>query len=174
MPKEALPPHLQNKKHNDWPWPLSYLPRSINAFGPRCGEGNAGYKPWPPRIVEGKSVTRWESSGAESRILIPALENVHIDASVYGKTYDAIETAGQKREFKVTLEWRELFWPFSEADKMMYSPSTIQISKKGWLKMEPSFFVQWDADDYFFRWGYRPDHLDVYYNYGPYLGRNTE
>ena len=173
MPKSALPDHLKNKKHNDWPWPLSYLPRGINAFGPRCGKGNSGYKPWPPKLEEGKSVTRWESSGAQSRIIIPELDGVTIDPSVYGRTVKAIEE-GSNREFLVKLEWRELVWPFSEADKLVYSPSTIQISKKGWLKMNPSFFVQWDKDDYFFRNGFRPDHLDEYYNFGPYLGRNTE
>lgn len=172
MPKSALPEHLKDRLHNDWPWPLSYLPRGISAFGPRCGKGNPGYKPWPPKLVAGKSVTRWESSGAESRIIIPELNDVKIDPSIYGKTFKAVDQNG--KELTVTLEWRELTWPFSEADRMMYSPSTIQVSKKGWLKMEPSFFVQWDADDYFLRYGFRPDHLDEYYNWGPYLGRNTE
>jgi hypothetical protein len=174
MPKEALPEKLREKRHNDWIFPLSLIPRGWNAFGPRCGKGNPGYLPWPPRIIQGKSVTRWESTGAKSIILIPELEGVRIDSSIYGRTVEAIETNGPERKFKVKLEWRELIWPFSEEDEAMYSPSTIQISPKGWLKMEPSFFVQWDAGDYFCRWGDRPDHLDKYYNRGPYLGRNTE
>jgi hypothetical protein len=36
MPKECLPDHLKDAKHTDWLWPLSLLPRSINAF---CGLG---------------------------------------------------------------------------------------------------------------------------------------
>ena len=128
MPKSALPDHLKERKHNDWIFPLSLLSRGVNAFGPRCGKGNSGYKPWPPKIVEGKSVTRWETSGADSIVIIPSLEDVKIDASVYGKVYKAIdERTGA--ELKILLEWREIEWPFSEKDKRMYSPSTIQKSK---------------------------------------------
>jgi len=172
----ALPDHLKKKKHNDWPWPMSYLPRSVNAYGPRAPKDSPRYKPWPPRLVEGKSVTRWESSGADSIIIIPDLINKKITDKIYGKTYEAIEENGPTpgRKINVLLEWRELEWPFTPKDRAMYSPSTIQISPKGWLKMNPSFFVQWDNKDYFWRWGYRPDHLDIYYNYGPYAGRETE
>jgi hypothetical protein len=174
MSKCSVPDHLKEKLHNDWPFPMSRLPRSINARGPRCPKGSPGYLPWPPKLIKGKSVTRWESSGADSRIIIPELEGVEVDQSIYGKTFKAIETAGERKEFMVTLEWKELKWPFSLKDKMMYSPSAIQISKKGWLKMEPSYFVKWENGKYFFRYGHRPDHLDIYFNWGPYLGRNTE
>lgn len=172
MPKSALPEHLQKKLHNDWPIGLRWVPRGWNAFGPRCGKGNPGYKPWPPKLEEGKSVTRWESSGAQSRIIIPALTDKRIDASIYGQTFKAIDQ--DNKELTVTLQWKELIWPFSEEDKLIYSPSTIQISKKGWLKTNPSHFVQWDNGNYFFRFGYRADHLDQFYNWGPYAGVNPE
>ncbi len=32
MPDSALPPNLKGKKHWDWPWPLSYVPRGWTAF----------------------------------------------------------------------------------------------------------------------------------------------
>ena len=32
MPKSALPPHLRNRPHEDFPWPFSYIPRAWTAF----------------------------------------------------------------------------------------------------------------------------------------------
>lgn len=32
MRRDCLPESLQNKAHNDWPWPFSYIPRSWTAF----------------------------------------------------------------------------------------------------------------------------------------------
>lgn len=32
MPRAALPPHLQDAKHWDWPWPFSLIPRRWTAF----------------------------------------------------------------------------------------------------------------------------------------------
>ena len=43
MPKECLPPHLQNAKHDDWIWPFSYVPRAWTSY---CGS-DPGYKPIP-------------------------------------------------------------------------------------------------------------------------------
>jgi len=172
----ALPNHLKNQKHNDWIWPLSYLPRSVNAFGPRASKDSPRYRPWPPRIVEGYGVTRWESSGADSIILIPELSGKKITDSIYGKSFEATELNGPApgRKIAVLLEWRELEWPFSTKDMAMYMPSTIQKSRKGYLRTEPYHYVQWRDGKYFFRYGYRCDSLDIYYNFGPYAGRNTE
>lgn len=36
MPDKCLPEHLQGKRHDDWLWPLSLIPRGWNAF---CGDG---------------------------------------------------------------------------------------------------------------------------------------
>ncbi|KKM93685.1 hypothetical protein LCGC14_1205940 [marine sediment metagenome] len=36
MPRHCLPEHLRDKRHNDWLWPFSYIPRAWNAF---CGQG---------------------------------------------------------------------------------------------------------------------------------------
>lgn len=32
MPDSALPPGLRGKKHTDWPWPFSLIPRGATAF----------------------------------------------------------------------------------------------------------------------------------------------
>jgi hypothetical protein len=32
MPKSALPKHLQNRLHEDFPWPFSFIPRAWTAF----------------------------------------------------------------------------------------------------------------------------------------------
>ena len=34
MPRSCLPEHLRNRRHDDWLWPFSYIPRAWNAF---CG-----------------------------------------------------------------------------------------------------------------------------------------
>lgn len=36
MSKECLPEHLRDALHDDWKWPLSYVPRAWSAF---CGDG---------------------------------------------------------------------------------------------------------------------------------------
>lgn len=172
MPKCALPDHLKNLRHTDWPWPLSYLPRSINAFGPRCGRGSDGYKPWPPRLIKGKGVSRWETSGAKSIIHIPMLDNATIGPEIYGRTFRVFENGKEKI---VRLEWRELTWPFTEEEANIYFPSTIQsYSPQGYMTMEPWYKSSWNQGMYFVRMGYRNDALDIYYNYGPYAGVNFE
>lgn len=43
MPNSALPKHLQNKLHWDWPWPFSKIPRGWTAFNwgkPKLVAGN--------------------------------------------------------------------------------------------------------------------------------------
>lgn len=32
MPKSALPNHLKNRRHDDWLWPFSYIPRAWTSF----------------------------------------------------------------------------------------------------------------------------------------------
>ena len=34
--RKCLPEHLRDKRHDDWLWPFSYIPRAWNAF---CGKG---------------------------------------------------------------------------------------------------------------------------------------
>lgn len=43
--KQALPPHLRERRHDDWPWPLSYTPRWVNAY---AGEGPE----WPQGVPQ--------------------------------------------------------------------------------------------------------------------------
>ena len=189
----ALPHHLKGKKHNDWLWPLSYMPRSYNARGPRC-TGREGYIPWPPILVEGFGVSRWETSKAESIIEIPELRYRKItDKDVYGKKFEAIERNPGNIYFNKTIivnfpQWEEArvidehvspkIW-LTHVKPNYYHPSALQkFSSSGYLLLEPYYYSKWKIikknevpgektkDDIvlFMRRGYRPDSLDVYYN----------
>lgn len=179
MPKCALPDHLKEKLHSDWIWPLSKIPRAANAKGPRCGIGNNGYLPWPPKLIEGLGVTRWESNESTSIIQIPDFLGYIKSDDIYGKTFDVIERkeghADYGKVFKVTLKWTEVTYNGSTFSPQQYHPSAIQsFSNKGFMKCDPYYYSSWRNKVYFFRYGWRPDSLDVYYNWGPYLGINYE
>lgn len=172
MPECALPEHLKKRKHNDWPFFLRWVPRSLNAFGPRCGEGNKGFLPWPPILISGHGIARWEATRPSNSIIeIPALKNITVKGiDIYGKEWDVIERNEEPRgrEFKITLTTGGL-----------YSPSAIQeFSDHGWMKLKPEFHARWKkltkTKIYFHRRGYRPDHEDTYYNWGPYWGLEFE
>ena len=182
--KLALPPHLQNKKHNDWPWPFSNLYRGYNAYGSRCPEGTNHCRIWPPRLVKGYGVARWETTGAESIIEIPALKFATVDASIYGKTVFAYERNEGNPNFnkliQVKIKWeRANVWDQKIGDKWVqrclpndYHPSALQkFSPKGWMKLNPEYHAWWRRLDeekeepaLNFRRGFRPDSLDAYYN----------
>ena len=170
----ALPDHLKGVLHNDWPWPLSKLERSINAFGPRCPIESPKYRRWPPYLIKGYGVSRWESTGATSIIHIPEFDNKKVNSGIYGLTWDAIElnpaNENYMKEIKVKLH--------GDGE---HSPSALQrFSKRGWMKLSPWYVAQWwkikdmgkGKEDYylFHRQGMRPDHQDKYYNWGPMLG----
>lgn len=186
----ALPEHLRDKRHNDWPWPLSRLRRSINVRGPRCGRGNPGYFSWPPKLVKGKNVCRWESNLAESIIFIPELDGREVRAAdVYGHNFVAIEfNFGHKDYGKskiVTIEWHEVAtMDGTQFSPQQYSPSALQtFSEKGWMECEPWYKAWWrwskmstgsNNRGFNYRIGWRPDHVDTYYNFGPYAGLKSE
>lgn len=182
----ALPENLKERKHNDWPWPASKIARSWNAYGPRCPNDSEKYRPWPPRLVEGHGVARWESNLAQSIIEIPALANrTVLGGQVYGREWQAIERNPGRPDFgqqkTVVLGWREMKWAeiVDPASPLVYSPSALQkFSPAGWMKLTPDYSTRWKiitrreqpdnvtGDDtvLFYRRGYRPDHFDVYYN----------
>lgn len=173
--------NLKDARHWDWPWPLSYVKRSVNAFGPRCPEGSKGYRPWPPQLVKGEGVARWEAKFKtyHSIILIPEFINAEIDAGVYNKTWDAVERNPGAPNFNNRTRVKL----FKGRGDNLYSPSALQrFSKKGWMKLSPWYISQWyllkqmgnelgmgPKEDFFafHRQGYRPDHVDSYYNWGP-------
>lgn len=179
MPKCALPDHLKEKSHNDWPWPFSKIDRAFSAYGPRCPIGSSGYKSWPPKLIKGKGIVRWENNFANSIIYIPALEGKEITGDdVYGKEFEAFETK-ELKPIKVKLDWRELTWDEIQSGVQLYFPSALQkYSMEGYLKMSPWYYSQWkilkqrefteksDGEDtvLFLRMGYRNDALDLYYN----------
>lgn len=185
----ALPEHLKSKLHTDWTGPLKKIPRSFSARGPRCRLEHPagtcdGYRPWPPRLVEGEGVARWENTGASSILDIPALRNRRVTADdVYGKTWTCIQRNVGHSNFgqtgTVTLNWRELSMDQLAAGEDEHSPSALQkFSMRGWIKLSPGYTSRWlilvrreipgavKGDDTvaFYRSGYRPDHVDIYYN----------
>jgi len=196
----ALPVHLRNwngtgkpKPHTDWPPLLNRIPRSFNAYGPRCPKSSKGYRAWPPKLVEGFGVARWELAQASSIIMIPALVNVHVKANqVYGKTWRAIEMAPYNKMFLKEFDVFLTHWQESHVYEMetnpgeifvspdQYSPSALQkFSPNGFMRLDPDYHHSWrvlkkrelplwpeDGEDtvLMIRKGYRPDHLDVYYN----------
>lgn len=192
MPKCALPYHMKDKKHKDWPWPFSKIDRSWNAYGPRCARGSEGHLPWPPRLVKGKGVARWESAAAYSIIEIPELADKTISGKdFYGRDWWVIERRNGHPDFG--LGKRVYFPRWSESvvtveidydreiisvEPDAYSPSALQkFSPCGYMKLDPSYYAVWkilkkkethdgQGEDtvLFARSRYRPDHLDLYYN----------
>ena len=193
MPKCALPDHLKNRKHGDWIWPLSYISRGWSAFGPRCPGRDCqvcngkGYRPWPPKLVEGKGVTRWENAGASSILYIPSLSDKIINPDFYGTNIRAWETNPANPYFN-TEKWVSIKWEIGNTSPNMYFPSALQRwSRFGYLRMTPRYWTIWkvikqkenpfkstrvtgENKVLFWRNGYRNDALDVYYNNGPMLG----
>ncbi|KKM92803.1 hypothetical protein LCGC14_1214780 [marine sediment metagenome] len=190
---DALPEHLKNwkgtgkvKLHNDWPPLLNKIPRSFNSFGP-LAEGKPGFRSWPPKLVEGKGITRWENAGASSILYIPSLEDKTIDDSFYGTKIRAWETNPGHPNYREEI-WILLDYEEGRLDPYMYSPSALQRwSPQGFLRMSPHYWSCWfvlkkneipflpttvtkENKVLFWRNGFRPDHLCRYYNVGPMLG----
>lgn len=194
MSETALPPHLRGKLHGDWLWPFNKISRGWNAAGPRPGPFGPDYLPWPPRLVRGRGVSRWEDPGARSILHIPALDNIEINGdSVYNRSWLATEMAEGHPDF---MKAKDVFFPPWEPANVYdmkvnghyvqycepghYSPSALQkFSQKGWMKLEPHYHAKWKVlkkrelplwpetgEDavMFYRRGNRPDHVDLYYN----------
>jgi len=182
MPICALPDHLKDKKHNDWCWPFKNIPRGSNAYGPRCPGitcpicHGKGFRPWPPILIKGFGVSRWEGTGeGHSIIHIAKLDDIFVTGDdVYGNVFDGIEmnpALDPGHIVRVKL-----------VRGSGYSPSAIQeFSTHGYEILEPYYVAKW------MKWtktlwpnyrnGYRPDHNDMYYNYSkivPYAGLHFE
>jgi len=50
MPDSALPPNLKGKRHTDWIWPFSLIPRGWTAFTLKTN---------PPKLLLGYNVSYW-------------------------------------------------------------------------------------------------------------------
>lgn len=170
---EALPYHLRNWKntdrvrlHDDWPPLLNLIPRSWTATGPRA-IGKPGFAPWPPMLVEGRSVTRWENSGSSSILWISAFEGIKITPKdVYDREHLAMEMNPGHPDFRKSKT--VYFPPYRQAtvveigtgqrDKWGaeimetivtpndYSPSALQKFSfgSGYLKLSPLYIAKWD------------------------------
>jgi len=154
----ALPPHLRGRKHNDWPWPFKGISRGWNAKGPRA-KGTQDYLPWPPILVEGKGVSRWETAGGKSIVHIPGLDHVQVKGSdLYGLDWNGVEmNPGNPRfhepvQIRLTQRTSNVFDVWDESidkwvqvcDPDSYSPSALQkFSPKGWMRLSPDYYSQW-------------------------------
>lgn len=182
---EALPPHLANyqgtgkvKLHTDWPPLLRLIPRSWNARGARVRTDSEGYLRWPPVLVEGRDVTRWENTGATSILFLPDLIDETIKGSdVYGRTHKVIETNRGNKRFK---EEFDLFFPHPMEAHVYdvlkknglyelccspndYSPSALQKFSwgSGFVELKPYYKSKWKILDKR-EWPWEtpgPDHL---------------
>ena len=158
----ALPPHLRGRLHNDWAiWPFNKISRGWNAAGPRPPKDAKDYMAWPPKLVEGRGISRWETAGGDSIIHIPALDNCQITgAKFYGRNWLCVEMNPGKPDF---MKSRDIFFPaWQEAHvydtpdpdrpgKFIqhcapdnYSPSALQkFSKQGYMELEPDYKSWW-------------------------------
>ena len=154
----ALPPHLKNRLHNDWPPIVNHIPRSWNARGARCPRDSGGFLSWPPRLLRGKGIARWETTGANSIIYIKSLENVEVTGDmIYGMSFDAVElnrgNPNYKKIIKVKFpQWRPAkVWDELVNDRYVqridfndYHPSALQkYSRKGYMVLDPYYKAIW-------------------------------
>lgn len=163
MSDNALPPHLRGRLHNDWPWPFNKISRGWNAKGPRPGKFASDFLTWPPRLERGAGVARWESSGGNSILFIPGLENVEINGVMfYNRRWLVTEMNPGHPDF---LKSKDMFFPewqpcrvfdtsngdgtwTQHCEPEMYSPSALQkFSKKGWMKLSPAYHSEWNYNN---------------------------
>lgn len=191
------------KLHTDWPPLLNMVPRSFNVKGPRVGKGNTGYAPWPPRLVEGENVAKWETTetnlAPQSVIFISELVGRKVRGEdVYDRDWMAKEMNPAHPQFNqwrsVRLQWSEAIvtdgkhpdhgLPITRISPNHHSPSAIQAySRQGSMILAPRYSSRWkwgvsfnlrDPRGFFWRFGWRPDHVDAYYNNGPFVGLKGE
>lgn len=167
---KALPKGLREKLHTDWFGPLKKIPRGVNAYGPRCGEGSKGYLPWPPQLVRAYNAVEWETSRElldgsflTYKVFVPAFVNTEIGPEVYRHSWTVEKPDGSEDVIDLND-----FWPAIIPKR----------AESGWIKLDPEFRCSWGGQpDKWYRWyardGMRLD-FELYYNYGPYAGRNPE
>jgi len=73
----ALPHKMWNRRQDDRPWPLCKQFRGRNAIGPRAKELGvmAKFTPTPPKLAQGRGITRWMAVGDVSILEIPLFED---------------------------------------------------------------------------------------------------
>lgn len=180
----ALPHKLWNMRHDDNEWPSCHKFRGEDAFGPLAGEGHDKYLPPLPQLVKGRGIARWMSSGDKKLIEIPLFkdydvtwtpENIPATIEIVDRKCGSV-TYGST----TTITKQELF--------AEYAPSPLQkFSDKSWLETYPyhvSYHIMFKKNEpycggkpegpdkvYFWRYGWRWDSLDNYYNKGgAYVG----
>ena len=93
--REVLPDHLKDRKHDDWPYILRWVPRWATAFG---GEGPS----WPDGIPEGP---------IRKPIPPPGEQTYHLyDKKGWWRSYYALsfEFAGKIWHLRVGFRWDDV------------------------------------------------------------------
>ena len=137
----ALPKHLRYKLHNDWPfWPLTKVPRELNAFGPRSKRRPFNWRRFPILLI-GYNVPRWMDA-YDKEVKVCDAENRWVFLRKYP---DCGPSPLQKFG---GFSW-QITWPLHFALSLADDEGNCK---------------------FLFRIGCRWDSLDVYYNIGPYAG----
>lgn len=150
MPKCDLPEHLRERKHNDWPIGLKWVPRGWNAFSHRC----SGWRKVPILLV-GYNCTRWMTPGDR--------DVIHV-LSKTGLSFGGINMPdyGPSPLQKFSKWGFSLVWPLHFEFHYIIGDSTIEYSNQGVIISGDKVLL--------FRIGARWDSYDSYYNIGPYIG----
>jgi hypothetical protein len=170
-------------RHDDNPWPGCHRFRGKDAYGPLAGEGHDKYFQALPKLVKGRGIARWLSVGDTKAIEIPLFKDYSVTwtTSTIPATLDVVDRKCGSATFgsTFTITKEQLF--------AEYAPSPLQKwSDKSWLETDPyhvsyhliinkkeTYCGKPDGPDdvYFWRYGWRWDSLDNYYNKsGKYIG----
>jgi len=153
MPRQALPKHLQNRNHEDWLWPFSYIPRGWSAF--------KFFQ--PPKLLIGYNVRRWDMPG----------DLMTIQDYPYGTGWlfgFQSTTHGPNAIQKLLGTWRFSF----HISFPLCIHFTIKYNKRRkWTKndLEKGEEQGYDCVRMVYgRIGFRWDSYDKYYNLGAFIG----
>jgi len=180
----ALPHKLWNMRHDDYEWHSCHKFRGENAKGPLAGVGHDKYFPPLPVLVKGHGIARWMTAGDTSILEIPILKDYDITWTTTTLHNEMLVT-----ERKCGHPNYGQTYTITKEDLLAnYAPSPIQkFSDKSWLETYPyhvSYHTMIKKNEpycggkpngpdkvYFWRYGWRWDSLDNYYNKGgKYVG----
>ena len=153
MPDSALPKHLQGRKHEDWIFPLSLVPRGWTAF--------KFFQ--PPKMLLGYGVKRWDMASDRN-----TLNNYP-----YGERFllgFQSTTHGANAIQKILGQWKFSFhitFPLS----FHFTIKLGKRSKPSEEDIKRGVLQGYDQTHFIYgRVGFRWDSFDSYYNLGCFIG----
>lgn len=130
----SLPEHLSFKLHNDYIFPLNYLPRELNAFGYRSQNKMFGWRQFPILLL-GYGCTRWMDKN----------DNEFYRAGFKGwRIFQGDERMGPSPLQKLSKCSFQITWPLHFSFHVMLGKRPFLI-RKG-----PG---RWDSHDEYYNWG---------------------